>query len=139
MKLLITTPTAVAVDEADVASVRAEDEAGSFGILDGHADFLTALKLSVMSWKYGNGATRYCAVRHGVLSVSGGREIAVATREAVVSDDLDNLERTVLAKFQDNLEAERAERTASLKLEMNAIRQIVQSLRPRPGAFAGMP
>lgn len=138
MKLLVTTPTEVAVDEDDVASLRAEDESGGFGILEGHADFLTALKLSVMSWKRGDGTSRYCAVRQGVLSVRGGHEIAVATREAVVSDDLDHLEHAVLARFRDHQEADRADRTASLRLETSAIRRIVQSLRPQEGRFAGM-
>ncbi len=50
MKLLITTPTAVVINAQDVAAVRAEDESGSFGILNGHADFLTALTVSVVSW-----------------------------------------------------------------------------------------
>ena len=50
MRLLITTPTAVVIDEQDVVAVRAEDESGSFGILNGHADFLTALTVSVVSW-----------------------------------------------------------------------------------------
>jgi F-type H+-transporting ATPase subunit epsilon len=140
MRLLITTPTAVIADESDVAAVRAEDESGSFGILNGHADFLTALTVSVVSWQRSDGTRRYCAVRHGVLSVSGGMEVAIATREAVISDDLGHLEEVVLAGFRNNIEAERGARTASLQLEMNAIRQIIRYLRPdRPGAFGGMP
>ena len=39
MRLLITTPTAVVVDERDVVAVRAEDESGGFGILDGPRRF----------------------------------------------------------------------------------------------------
>lgn len=140
MRLLITTPTAVVTDDRDVAAVRAEDESGRFGILNGHADFLTALTVSVVSWRRGDGTQRYCAVRRGVLSVSDGSEVAIATREAVVSADLAHLEDVVLAGFRDNIEAERAARTASLQLEMNAIRQIVRYLRPeRPGAFGGGP
>ena len=50
MRLLITTPTAVVLDDPDVVGVRAEDESGSFGILSGHADFLTALTVSMVSW-----------------------------------------------------------------------------------------
>jgi F-type H+-transporting ATPase subunit epsilon len=135
MRLLITTPTAVVVNERDVAAVRAEDESGSFGILDGHTDFLTALSLSVVSWRRGDGSRRYCAVRHGVLSVSGGKEVAIATREAVIGDDLEHLEEVVLAGFRDAVEAERAARTGSLQLEMNAIRQIVRYLRPQHGGM----
>ena len=48
MRLLITTPTAVVIDDPNVVAVRAEDESGSFGILNGHADFLTALTVSVV-------------------------------------------------------------------------------------------
>jgi F-type H+-transporting ATPase subunit epsilon len=140
MRLLITTPTTVVVDDSNVATVRAEDESGSFGILAGHADFLTALAVSVVSWRRTDSTRRYCAVRRGVLSVSGGTVVAIATREAIFSDNLDQLEHVVLADFRDSIEAERAARTASLQLQMNAIRQIVRYLRPeRPSALGGAP
>ena len=38
MRLLISDPTKVVADHADVVSVRAEDASGSFGILQGHAE-----------------------------------------------------------------------------------------------------
>jgi F-type H+-transporting ATPase subunit epsilon len=136
MRLLITIPTAVVVDERDVVAVRAEDESGSFGILRGHAEFLTALTISVVSWRQAGGRQRFCAVRRGVLSVVNGDEVAIATREAIASDDLDHLEHVVLAQFYDALEAERTTRTESLRLQMQAIRQVVRYLRPeRPGIF----
>ena len=138
MRLLITDPTAVVIDDPDIVSVRAEDESGSFGILDGHADFLTALTVSIVSWRRADAARRFCAVRRGVLSVSRGTLVAIATRQALLSDDLDHLERVVLAEFHNSVEAERIARTASLQLQMKAIRQIVRYLRPeRPGAFGG--
>ena len=134
MRLLITTPTAVVVDQPEVASVRAEDESGGFGILERHADFLTALTVSVVSWRQSDGAQRFCAVRRGVLSVSSGTKVAIATRQALVGDDLDYLETVVLDEFRDAAEAERSARTESLQLQMRAIRQIVRYLRPpRPG------
>jgi F-type H+-transporting ATPase subunit epsilon len=138
MRLLITTPTAVVIDDPDVVAVRAEDESGSFGILSGHADFLTALTVSVVAWRRRDDRHRFCAVRRGVLSVSHGSLVAIATREALVGDDLERLEHVVLAEFRNNIEAERTARTASLQLQMKAIRQIVRYLRPeRPGAFEG--
>ena len=138
MRLLITTPTAVVVDDPVVVGVRAEDESGSFGILEGHADFLTALTVSVVSWRRTDEVRRFCAVRRGVLSVSRGSLVAIAAREALVGDDLDHLEHVVLAEFRDNLEAERMARTATLQLQMKAIRQIVRYLRPeRAGAVGG--
>jgi F-type H+-transporting ATPase subunit epsilon len=140
MKLLITTPFAVVVAENDVAAVRAEDESGSFGILDGHADFLTALAVSVVSWHRADNRQRFCAVRRGVLSVTNGREVAVATREAIAGDDLSHLEHAVLAQFREAVEAERTSRTESLQLQMRAIRQIVRYLRPdRADVFGAGP
>ncbi len=138
MRLLIATPTSVVIDEPDVAAVRAEDESGSFGILDGHAEFLTALRVSVVSWHHGDDRQRFCAVRRGVLSVRNGSEVAIATREAIAGADLAGLEDVILTQFRETLEAERTARTESLRLQMQAIRQIVRYLRPeRPGLLGG--
>lgn len=130
MRLLITTPTAIVVDDSDVSSVRAEDDSGSFGILQGHENLLTALKVSIVGWHGAEGRARYCAVRRGVLSVTGGSEVAIATREAIPGDDLDQLEGIVLDEFRRRTETERSSRTESLQLQMKAIRQMVRFLRP---------
>ena len=75
-------------------------------------------------------------MRRGVLSVTNGNEVAIATRQAVPGDDLDHLEQVVLAEFVEAAEAERIARTESLQLQMKAIRQIVRYMRPqRPGIF----
>ena len=50
MRLRIVTPLAVVIDEDGVLALRAEDASGSFGILERHADFLTSLAISVVSW-----------------------------------------------------------------------------------------
>jgi F-type H+-transporting ATPase subunit epsilon len=130
MRLLITDPTAIVVDLADVTSLRAEDESGSFGILNGHADLLTALPISVVAWRHADGKLEYCAIRRGVLTVRGGNQIAIATREAQRGDDLDALEASVLTRFRSDAEAERAGRAAATRLHTEAIRRIVEALRP---------
>lgn len=138
MRLLITTPTAVVVDDPAVIAVRAEDESGSFGILQGHADLLTALNISIVNWHGADSRSRYCAVRRGVLTVRGGKDVAIATRDAVTGDDLDHLEQVVIAEFHKRLDTETIARTESLQLQMKAIRQIVCYLRPaRRGAMEG--
>ena len=130
MKLIVATPTAVVIERSDVQSVRAEDESGSFGILSGHTDFLTVLTVSVLRWREGDGKERYCALRHGVFTVSDGTEVTVATREAIVSGDLDHLEDVVLARFRETEQAENDARVANAKMHMAAIRRIIQYLRP---------
>ncbi|MFK3890745.1 F0F1 ATP synthase subunit epsilon [Sphingomonas sp. NPDC079357] len=128
MRLLITDPTAIMVDR-EVAAIRAEDATGSFGILNGHADFLTALDISVVSWRDMDGRAGYCAVRNGILTVSGGKEVEIATREAHVGDDLDELETVVLRGYRERGDAERSGRTAATRLRMRAIRRMVEALQ----------
>ena len=76
----------VVVNASDVRYVRAEDETGSFGILAGHADFITVLAVSVITWRSHKDDEHYVAVRGGVLTVRDGDLVEVATREAVVED-----------------------------------------------------
>lgn len=130
MRLVVATPVLVAADIDDAVAVRAEDETGKFGILDGHADFLTALAISVLSWRRRDGREGHCAVRGGVLSVSNGKTVSVATREAVVSDDLVRLEREVLARFRRTGEEEKAARASSERLYLAAVRRMLAYLRP---------
>jgi len=129
MRLLISDPTAVVADFGDVVSVRAEDESGCFGILERHADLLTTLPVSVVTWRHADGRTGSCAVRRGVLSVRGGREVAIAARQALLGDDPQQLEAAVLARLRDEEETERKERVAAARLHTQAIRRIMQVLR----------
>ena len=139
MRLLVTSPTAVVVDRSGVTAVRAEDESGSFGILDGHADFLTVLTISILHWTESDGKRRYCALRRGVLTVTEGKEVKVATREAIAGDDVDTLENVVLSHFRESAEEERTARLESSRLQMLAIRRIVQFLRPARPQQLGKP
>lgn len=130
MRLTVTAPLSVVVVDDGVLSIRAEDASGSFGILPGHADFLTTLAISVVGWKRADGSRRYCAVRRGVLIAAGGREVAIAAREAIPGDDLATLHDTVIARFRADLEVERKEHAEGTRLQLAAIRQIMRHLRP---------
>ena len=129
MRLIVTTPTMIALDESPVRHVRAEDASGAFGIEPGHADFLTTLSICVVKWRNGGGE-HYLAARGGVLRVREGKVVEIATREAVVDDDLGHLRGEVLATMAEGIEAERSARSAVLSLEQAAIRQIYRYLRP---------
>ena len=137
MRLVINEPTRIVADYDDVVSVRAEDASGSFGIQSGHADLITVLIPSVVAWRRADGAEGWCAVRCGVLAVHGGREVAIATRQAQLGDDLAALEQAVLARFQADTDAERRARVAATRLHMEAIRQIIRALRPNGRARVG--
>ncbi len=139
MRLRIITPLSVMVDQ-DIDSLRAEDASGSFGILPGHAPFLTELAISIVSWRTAKGE-RFCALRGGVMTVgsalSASTQIDIATREAVTGDDLATLDDQVLARFRSNAEDERDEHVETMRLQYNAIRHMVSRLKPgaNPGNF----
>ena len=134
--LTVTTPSQILVDSGDVAAMRAEDESGSFGILPGHADLLTALVPSVVRWRTSDGAAHFCAVRGGVFTVSSGRNVAVACREAVLGDSLEDLEGNVRAVRAQQIEADRKARVEQVRLHALAVRQLLRYLRPNPATAA---
>ena len=78
MRLTITTPLSVVVEEDRVLVLSAEDSSGGFGIQPRHADFLTSLAVAVVSWKSGSGARGDCAGGGGGRAVAGGRGLARA-------------------------------------------------------------
>jgi F-type H+-transporting ATPase subunit epsilon len=140
MKLNVSTPLAVVVDSDDVTHLRAEDETGAFGILPGHADFLTVLAVSVVTWRDQRETEHYVAVRGGVFEVRGGDTIVIATKEAVHCDDLHHLETEVLVAFRRGLEEDRAARVDAQRLYLAAVRQICCFLRSdhTPAALGGL-
>jgi F-type H+-transporting ATPase subunit epsilon len=129
MRLSVSTPLAIVAEVHDVAHLRAEDETGAFGILPGHADFLTVLALSVVSWRDGEGTEHHIAVRGGVLELRDSEAISIATREAVADDDLQRLETEVLASFRRRTEEELTARADAQRLYLAAIRQVFRFLK----------
>lgn len=129
LHLTITSLGSIVVDEPDVLSIRAEDASGNFGVLRGHADFLTTLDTGVVSWRTSAGDT-YCAVRGGIFTVEGGCQVTIAAREAIADRNLERLESVALGEFQARDEAERTARTESTRMELRAVREILRYLRP---------
>jgi F-type H+-transporting ATPase subunit epsilon len=142
LHLTIATPARVLFDSTEVVALRAEDATGSFGILPGHAAFLTVLAPSVLRWHAADGVEHFCAVKEGVLHVSGGHEIAIACREGVMGGSgasLEVLEAQVDAVRAAQIDAVRRARVDETRLHAQAVRQLLRYLRPsaRPAEGAG--
>lgn len=145
MRLLVTTPMSIILDAQDVRHVRADDETGAFGILPGHADFITCLTVSVITWRNEADQEHHVAVRGGILTVRGGNLVEVATREAVGEDTLRQLGRSVLERFREEAHAEEKWRVSATRLHLAAIRQLQRYLesgrrtvpRSAPRPFGG--
>ena len=129
MKLLIVTPVRVVIETDDVEFVRGEDETGAFGIRPGHADFLSRLTVSVLSWRDKNRRDHFVALRGGVLSVTDGTLVEVAAADAEASDDLDDLRQRLVETFRKRDLEDEEERAKANRLHSAAIRQIQRVLR----------
>lgn len=137
LSLSISTPDAVLVARDDIRSLRAADASGDFGILPGHADLLTVLPASVVRFRGADGEWTFCAVRGGVMTVSGGSRVAIACRQASLSADLDALAARVAADRAADTDADRRARVEELRLHARAVRQMLRYLRPGPADGAG--
>ncbi len=129
MRLCVVTPSALAVDVPEVQYVRAEDATGAFGIQPGHTEFVTTLAVSVLSFRDASGVERHVAVRGGVMRVTGGRLVEVATREAVLGEHLDELKGAVLARLRDSAEVEAKARTHAAQLHASVVRYLHRYVR----------
>jgi F-type H+-transporting ATPase subunit epsilon len=138
VRLVIVTPQSVFVDE-DVAHVRAEDDSGAFGILDRHADMLTALTVSVLVYCDRHGNEHFVAVRGGILTVSGRHRIEVLTRDAVRGTSLGQIGDAVLARFRQTSAREEQAQRGARKLESGLLRRVADYLHDprRPGDARG--
>jgi len=132
MMLVVLTPQTVVV-ERDVVHVRAEDESGAFGVLDGHADLLTALTVSVLVYRDAERREHFVAVRGGLLTVTAGRRTEVLTRDAVAGDDLQTLERDVLTRFRRTAADEEQARRGAGRLESALLRRVADYVRIERG------
>jgi F-type H+-transporting ATPase subunit epsilon len=89
MKLEIVTPYSKVID-MEVDEVTATGKLGEFGVLPGHAPFLTSLRIGELVYK-NNGTTEHMALNWGYFEIRDDR-IIVLVETAERSDDID-LER----------------------------------------------
>jgi F-type H+-transporting ATPase subunit epsilon len=129
MRLVVTTPTKVVEDVERVRHIRAEDATGAFGILPGHADFVTVLPVSVVTWRNREDREGFVLVRGGVLSVRGGDRVEIAARGAYREEELAGLSEAALAELRQSEEVEELTRTADTRMHLAMMRQIERVLR----------
>lgn len=129
LSLRIATPSSVPVDDLPIASLRAEDISGAFGVHGGHANLVTLLIPSVVRWIAADGEHGFCVVDGGVLTVEHGAHIEIACRDAICGGDLASLEEQVTAMRAARLDTTRRARAGEVRLHARTVRQIVRYLR----------
>ncbi|MEW6162644.1 MAG: F0F1 ATP synthase subunit epsilon [Nitrospirota bacterium] len=86
LKLEIVTPDGLKFSE-DVDEVVASGSEGEFGVLPGHAPFLTTLKIGMVTYKKGN-EVGYVFVNKGYAEV-GPDKVVVLADSAELAEDID--------------------------------------------------
>lgn len=111
--------------------LRADGQAGSFGVLPNHADFVTALVPSVLVLLDEDGTERFFGIDEGLL-VKRDQQVSVVVRRGVLGDDLETLHQKVRDSFIDAEDDERVARSALSRLEADMVRRLGQLKRMQP-------
>lgn len=131
LRLLVTTPTELIADLPGVRHVRAEDASGAFGIQPGHADLITVLPASVVTWRDTDGRERFLLVRRAVLQVRDGERVEIAARGAVLEEALERLDDRAIAALEHEEAGEDLSRREETRLHLATMRQIERVLSAR--------
>lgn len=139
MRLVVSTPTAIIADVDHLRHIRAEDETGAFSIMKGHADFLTVLPISVVTWDCGDAAEGFVLVRGGILTVHDGMLVEIAARGAFSREGLASLGRDAIRELERADEMEDISRTSDTRLHLATMRQIERVLAARRDGGSPLP
>jgi len=101
MKLEVVTPYSKVVD-MEVEEVTATGKLGEFGVLPGHAPFLTSLKIGELAYK-NSGVSEHLALNWGYFEVRDDKVIVlVETAETAADIDVERA-RAALGRAEDAL------------------------------------
>lgn len=124
MQLTVMTGGRIVLDVA-VDKVAAEAENGAFVLLPRHIDMVAALAPGLLSATAGEREHLF-AVDRGTL-VKCGRQVEVATYQAIEGTDVDSLQRELHQSILDLDEHEQRARSAVARIESDVIRGLIGS------------
>jgi F-type H+-transporting ATPase subunit epsilon len=124
--LNIVTPTGIFT--RDVRHVRLRDGSGFFGVMKGHADFLTVLVPSLCYYLDMDGREVYLAVDEGIFTVRNGTA-TLASREVFESEDAEKLSEIIENAFRKRRKSEESLREMLGDIEKSFMEKTVTFLR----------
>ena len=86
LKLTLVTPYKKVLDQ-EVDEISASGSLGEFGVLPGHAPFLTSLKIGELSYKSGSSVT-HLAVNWGYFEIENDKAV-ILVETAELADEID--------------------------------------------------
>lgn len=123
MRLSIFTPFEEILD-IEAAKVVAPGTHGSFCCLPRHADGVWGLSIGILDYINTEGLRAYVGLNAGI-AVKSGHNLRIATNDAVVSENLEQLRSVVDRKFHKISDDERRAQSALARLEAGLVRRLV--------------
>lgn len=124
MKLKVLLPTEIFIDQ-EISKVTAEAENGYFCLLPRHADFVTALVPSLLSFVSKTGKEEFIAVDEGIL-IKVGSEVLISTRNAMRGPDLGTLRQIIEEQFETINDQEKKARSILASIEASFVRRFLK-------------
>jgi F-type H+-transporting ATPase subunit epsilon len=106
-----------------VASFVGEDASGSFGILPGHARFMTSLELGLARFRRLNESWQYLATPGAVLYFKDNL-LNVCTRRFFLDDDYDRISDALTRQLLAEEEALREVKQSLVQLEQEVLKRL---------------
>lgn len=113
-----------------IVSFVGEDASGSFGILPGHARFMTVLVFSMARFRGAGEPWRYLAVPGALLYFVDDR-MDLITRRYLLGDDYEDLHRMLDERIRDQEDAMRSTRESLRRMEQELVRRMWELRRTR--------
>ena len=140
MRLQTLTPSGIVVDER-ISRIRFDALDGSFTFLPKHADFATVIVPGLVSFEIAEGKNAgheiYMACDRGML-VKANKTVLLSVRRAVISENLQELSRTITEEFKKDEENRKAVNVAMARLEVGLTRQVMmRNLNNQPDQLKG--
>ena len=138
MRLKALTPAGVVVDE-QITRVRFDALDGSFTFLPKHADFVTVVVPGLVSYTPAANPDKevFMACDSGVL-VKDNATVLLSVRRAVVSENLEELSRTISEEFKKDEENRKTVNAAMARLEVGLTRAVVmRNINNQPDQLKG--
>lgn len=107
----------------DVASFVGEDASGSFGLLPGHAYFMTCLELGLARFRCRDGDWQYLALPGGVL-VFRDNLLSVCTRRYFIDADYGRITEALTRQLLAEEESLREVKKSLAQLEQEVMRRL---------------
>ncbi|MBP3402713.1 MAG: F0F1 ATP synthase subunit epsilon [Alphaproteobacteria bacterium] len=140
MRLKTLTPAGIIVDE-QIARIRFDALDGSFTFLPKHADFVTVIVPGLVSFEpldeKNPGHEVYMACDSGVL-VKDNTTVLLSVRRAVISENLEELSRTITEEFKKDEENRKSVNAAMARLEVGLTRRVMfRNINNQPDQLKG--